>query len=79
MGEQVLNGHIQSVSSNRFMRSLSKIKEGTLLSVRMQLIAGHLLHDNALLSQAERNITQWKTGTLSDRQRDIIEVGHKFL
>ena len=79
MGEQVLHGRILSDTTNRFMRSLSKIKDGTLLSVRMQLIAGHLLHDNALLSQAERNITQWKTGTLSDRQRDIIEVGHKFL
>jgi len=78
MGEQVLNGRVQSDTSDRFMRSLSKIKEGTLLSVRMQLIAGRLLHDDTLLSQAERSIAQWKTGTLSDRQRDIIEVGYKF-
>lgn len=78
MGEKVLNGRVLSDTTDRFMRSLSKIKDGTLLSVRMQLIAGRLLHDKTLLSQAELNITQWKSGTLSDRQRDIIEIGHKF-
>ena len=78
MAEKVLLQSVTSPTRQRFFNALSCLGEQTLMGVRMQLIGGTILPDDALLSKVRQTIELWNIAP-TDRQRAILTEAKLFL
>ena len=77
MAETVIST-ITPNTRDRFMKSVSRLGDRSLLKLRMQLIGGTLLHDMDLMNQSLSIISHWKADTLTVGQRHVLEDANRF-
>ena len=77
MAETVINT-ITPNTRERFMRSVSRLGDRSLLKLRMQLIGGALLNDAVLVNQSLAIMSLWKVDSLTVGQRHVVEDANRF-